>query len=160
MMGSGFVTLLLMLLFPAAVMAAPPAEEWAARYNGPASASDAASALALDADGNVYVTGYSTGSGTSTDYATIKFGPTGTQLWLARYNGPANAGDPARAIAVDANGNVYVTGESAGAGSSTDYATVKYGPTGTQLWVARYNGPGNGTDSASAIAVFKLIRMR
>ena len=44
---------------------------------------------------------------------------------------------------MDGAGNVYVTGRSAGSGTEQDYATIKYGPNGSQQWVARYNGPGN-----------------
>jgi len=128
-------------------------EEVVARYNGPGNSIDAASAIVVDANGNVYVTGYSAGFGTDADYATIKYDPNGNQLWVARYNGSGNSTDVATAIVVDANGNVYVTGYSAGSGTSTDYATIKYDPNGNQLWVARYNGPGNVADEAHALAV-------
>ena len=129
------------------------AEQWVARYNGPGNLDDSASAIALDASANVYVTGNSAGSGTSLDYATIKYDTSGAQQWVARYNGPGNFNDDARAIALDGLGNVYVTGASTGSDGIYDYATIKYDASGAEQWVARYNGPGNLIDFARAIAV-------
>jgi hypothetical protein len=128
---------------------------WEARYHGLGNRGNWASALTVDNDNNVYVTGSSSGVGTREDYATVKYdSQTGQLLWEARYNGPGNEVDSARAIAVDHAGNVYVTGFSTGIGTARDYATIKYdGQTGQMLWTARYNGPGNGDDSARAIAV-------
>jgi len=126
---------------------------WVARYNGPANGYDRAWALAVDNSGNVYVTGSSDGGGTYGDYATIKYGPNGNQLWVARYNGPANDYDQSSVLSVDNSGNVYVTGESWGGSTELDYATIKYGTNGNQLWVARYNGPANGYDRPSALSV-------
>jgi uncharacterized delta-60 repeat protein len=126
---------------------------WMARYNGPANSEDIAHGIALDASGNVYVTGESKGSNTNIDYATVKYSPSGSQLWVKRYNGPVSYQDSAYAIAVDVNGNVYVTGESKGNGSCTDYATIKYDFNGNQLWVKRYNGSANYYDTAYSIAI-------
>src|SRR5512133_3565456 len=74
------------------------------------------------------------------------------EAWVGRYNGPGNGQDYATAMAVDASGNVYVTGESSGSGTDLDYATIKYNSAGQRQWVARYNGPGNSVDTAQAIA--------
>lgn len=128
---------------------------WATRYNGPGNGNDVALALAVDAFGNPVVTGVSVGSGTGNDYATIKYdGDTGAQLWVVRYNGPANLEDQANAVGLDASGNVFVTGFSRSASSGDDYTTIKYdGATGTGLWTNRYNGPGNANDHAMALAV-------
>ncbi|MBK6772393.1 MAG: SBBP repeat-containing protein [Ignavibacteria bacterium] len=76
-----------------------------------------ATSLAVDGSGNVYVTGYSTGSGQRFDYATIKYNSSGVQQWVARYNGPGNSIDYANSLAVDGSGNVYVTGISDGSGT-------------------------------------------
>jgi uncharacterized delta-60 repeat protein len=125
-------------------------QQWLARYHN---TYDYATALAIDASGNVYVTGYSYGSGTYYDYATIKYNSKGQKRWVARYHGGVGD-DFSYALAVDSSGNVYVTGESVGSGTGGDYATIKYSPTGKRQWLARYDGQaGHATDVGVAIAV-------
>ncbi len=127
------------------------AMEWARRYSLVDSPWDDPTAMAVDIHGNVYVTGYSEGQGTRLDYATIKYSPEGEELWVRRYNGPANGDDGAMAIAIDGQDNVYVTGWSDGPGIRTDYVTIKYAADGRQLWVQRYHTPGNGNHYPRAI---------
>jgi hypothetical protein len=126
-------------------------QQWVRNYNA-GYGSDTPAALMLDAAGNIYVTGQSTGNGTNHDYATIKYDAAGTQQWVSRYDGPttvfANDYDRSAALAVDADGNVFVTGN-----SSDDFATVKYDAAGTEIWVRRYNGPAAGGDWATSIVV-------
>jgi hypothetical protein len=113
-------------------------EQWVARYNGPGNSDDAAFAIMVDVAGNIYVTGRSYSSSTGYDYATIKYNSAGIEQWIARYDGPENSDDIARAIAVGPAGNVYVTGYSGGSGTSSDYATIKYNSAGAEQWIARY----------------------
>lgn len=124
-----------------------------ARYDGPAHAEDEARDIKLDAHGNIYVTGSSAGVGTGMDYLTIKYNRHGEQIWTQRYDGPASGEDRARAMALDAEGNVYVTGASLGLDTGVDFATIKYDRDGHQLWVARYDGPDHLSDYAVGIAV-------
>ena len=128
-------------------------ERWVARYNGPGNSTDSALGVAVDGAGNVYVTGWSMGVGTNSDYATIKYDADGNQRWVARYNGPDNCSDAGLALALDATGYVYVAGWSIGKATDTDYVTIKYDPEGNELWTSRYNGPGNFEDNASALAL-------
>lgn len=126
-------------------------QQWVRTFHG-GFGSDAPVGIVADGAGNVYVTGQSTGNGTNADYATIKYDAAGNQLWVRRYDGPtttfARDYDRPSALALDAGGNVFVTGNSA-----DDFATVKYDAAGTELWVRRYDGPAAGGDWATAIAV-------
>ncbi|HRE09343.1 MAG TPA: SBBP repeat-containing protein [Ignavibacteria bacterium] len=115
---------------------------WQAVYNGPANDADNANAIAVDNAGNVYITGRSFGTGTETDFATIKYDAAGTQLWVQRYNGSNNSDDAGISVVIDAAGNVYAGGW-ASQGSSVDYTIVKYSSAGSQLWVRNYNNGSN-----------------
>jgi hypothetical protein len=118
---------------------------------------DRARAVAVDANGNVFVTGETTSQFLNPDYATVAYSSAGTPLWTNRYHGPVSGDNYARAIATDNNGNVFVTGYSAGSSFAPynhDYATIKYSGSGTPLWTNRYIGLNNGgTEHASAIAL-------
>lgn len=124
---------------------------WWSVYNG-GSGYDVAKAIARDNLGNIYVTGASMGSGTDYDFATIKYDDTGGTVWVRRYDGPGSGEDWATDIAVDTIGNAYVTGMTYN-GSNLDYVTIKYDPDGNELWTRAYNGPGNGDDTAWAMAL-------
>jgi len=125
---------------------------WTSRYNGPGDGPDQANAIAVDGSGNVFVTGSSTGPRGSDDYATIKYSGAGVPMWTNRYSGPGS-NDVATAIALDSSGNVFVTGYSLSSSNGYDYATIKYSGAGPPLWTNLYNGPGNGSDQATGVAV-------
>jgi uncharacterized delta-60 repeat protein len=124
---------------------------WERRYNGPGDDNDDVYGLAVDAAGNVLVTGTSDGEG-STDIVTLKYGPTGNVLWEARYD-PIEDDEFCFGIAVDATGNVFVAGASYNGPSSYDLTTLKYSSTGELLWDAWYDGTGEGFDFPAGVAV-------
>jgi hypothetical protein len=126
---------------------------WTNRYNGPADIGDDATAIALDSAGNVFVTGSSVSSIADVlGYATIKYSSAGVPVWTNRLK-LSTSNSSARAIAVDSNGNVFVTGSALSASTDYDYATVAYSAIGIPLWTNRFNGAANGADGANAIAV-------
>lgn len=128
-------------------------QEWAARYDGPMSYEDVVTSVTTDEEGNVYISGYCAGNGTSFDYATLKYNSLGIQQWVQRYNGSGNGNDYPKKVVVDGAGNVYVSGRSWSNNTDMDWVTIKYNSQGEQQWVQRYNGPGNGSDDVSSIAV-------
>src|SRR5262245_42611308 len=128
---------------------------WTNRFDGPGNGDDIARAIAIDRDGNVFVTGSSFASFAQSDYATIKCSAAGVPLWTNRYRGLGNGVYSAFGIAVDGNGNVFVTGgltAFSGPTPSDEFATVGYSATGMPLWTNNYNGPYNGTGSGAGRA--------
>ncbi len=128
-------------------------QQWVQRYSYEGNWSDQGNAVTVDDDGNVYVTSRSVSTTSSWDYATIKYNASGTQQWVARYNGMDNNDDEPADIALDSLGNIYVTGKSGIGSFRYQFATVKYLPDGTQDWVRTYLGPANLSAEANAIAV-------
>ncbi len=121
------------------------AEQWVRRENRGQFAM--ITAIALDPAGNVVV------SGPASDYLTVKYKPDGTKLWQANYNGPAGSNDWATGMTIDPLGNILVVGGSRGVNTDIDFAAVKYSPSGTQQWAARYNGAGGSNDNVQAMNV-------
>jgi uncharacterized delta-60 repeat protein len=110
-----------------------------------------AQVIATDGSGNVYVSGWDSRIATDLDFRTVKYSPDGNTLWVRYYNGSANREDLPFDIAVDVNGNAYVTGWSTDSATGLDYLTIKYSPLGELLWQKRYNGPANGRDEALSL---------
>lgn len=128
--------------------------QWESRHTSAGFNVDAAKAIALDDSNNVYVTGTSYVNTTSGfDIVTIKYNNAGVQQWMRTYSGAGNGIDEGRDIYVDANRNTYVCGYMTNGSGNFDYITIKYDPSGTQLWATAYNGTANGFDEAYALVV-------
>ena len=109
-------------------------------------------AIAAGPDSSVYAAGYAVDSLDNCDIAVAAVLSDGDEKWFYRYDGPGHSGDSARAIAVGSDGRVYVCGHSRGAGTDLDFATICLDPSdGSEMWVHRYDGPGNSYDVASSL---------
>jgi len=130
-------------------------EKWIRKYHGPVDSNyyDTGWGIAADHFGNVYVAAASRDSVALDDIATIKYDSLGNELWVARYGGPGDDYDWPFDITTDNSGNVYITGRSVGAGTGFDYVTIKYDSAGNEKWAQRYDGTGNSSDEAYAVAV-------
>ncbi|MCX6625990.1 MAG: SBBP repeat-containing protein [Acidobacteria bacterium] len=133
----------------------------------------ASHAIAVDTKGNSYVTGFTastgfpgstaTNRGKAQDVFVSKLDPAGKTVYTAFLSG-AKA-DFGTGIAVDGEGNVYITGYTASAdfplvnaaqkvygGGGYDAFVAKLNPAGTALVYSTYLG-GSDTDQAQAIAL-------
>jgi hypothetical protein len=134
---------------------------WTARLDDAVHSDDGAVAAALSSDGkHLYVTGSAcVAKGalfcSNMDYLTVSYdAASGAEEWRSGYGGAANGDDSPKRVASSNDGAVViVTGQSWG-GSGYDYATVAYNArTGAQQWVARYDGPGQGSDTAQGLKI-------
>lgn len=116
---------------------------------------DRAAAIALDSGGNIYVCGDTKGDlgGSLTnpdgDAYLAKYDASGTLLWADQFGVVHTWGgfDECHDIAVDANDNVYITGDYA----NHDYFAAKYDSQGNQSWFQRSNTASS--ENAYGIAV-------
>jgi hypothetical protein len=149
---------------------------WADRMGS--AGSDAGWAIASDNSGNIYTTGFFTGTvdfdpGAGTvnltsagleDIFICKTGPSGNLLWAKSIGGPD--GDRGFSLTVDAAGNVYATGAFVGTadfdpGAGTfnmtsgstygDMFIVKLSTTGGLVWAKQFGGTGGISGYAIAL---------
>lgn len=135
---------------------------WAAApYDG--GRNDIPTAVGFAPDGSIYVSGYrQNASGLLSDRSNYDLfvakyhGQTGAVIWSDFYNGPGNGDDRALALAVDAAGDLYVTGYETNAAGNKDFVTIKYngaGATAQRIWTRTFDGPAYGDDQAVAVKV-------
>src|SRR5690606_15668290 len=103
----------------------------------------------VDGAGNVYVTGYSGHSvaGDAEDFLTIKYSPTGEQLWTNRYNSPPGDGnDHPEGLEIDADGNVIVAGLYDDFSSKHTIIQKIDGASGDTIWAEEFTAVTAGQD--------------
>ena len=126
-----------------------------------ASATDLPASACIDSSNNLYVVGATDGNlfGTSagdTDAFVTKLSPDGATLWSKQFG--TSTTDFANDVAVDAQNNVYVVGETVGGlfgpisgverlqGAGSDAYIVEYDASGNQLWSKQF---GDGEISSA-----------
>lgn len=158
---------IILLLITSSLHAQSPAFEWAKSMGG--TSDDKGFSIAMDANGNVYSTGFFSGtadfdpgagttnltSNGSTDIFIQKLGAGGNLIWVKQIGGTNN--DYGHSIATDANGNIYTAGRFSGTvdfdlGTGTSKLTSngdfdifiqKLDAGGNLLWVKQMGGIGH-----------------
>ena len=100
---------------------------WLATYDGPPGWYDVAACAALGDAGEILVSGFSDGSGTSWDVATIGLDPAdGAQRWVVRYDGPAHQSDEGKDLVLAPDHRLYVAGYCYGDTTGMDQLLLAY----------------------------------
>ena len=98
-----------------------------------------AAGIAVDANGNSYLTGYSEGTNigvnTTVDAYIVKYDSSGNQVWLKHYE-PTEITRTSD-ITVDSNGNSYVTGYTNNSGNNNKLV-IKHDSSGNLQWMNQY----------------------
>ncbi|MBK8362400.1 MAG: T9SS type A sorting domain-containing protein [Bacteroidetes bacterium] len=126
-------------------------------FNGIKNDDDEFYDLALSPNGRIYAIGYTKVSGQKSNFLLVKYDPTTCDtLWTRTYDYIGQS-DKAEFLAVDAAGNIYVSGRSDSSPldsvDNNDIVTIKYDSNGNQQWIQRYNGSGNMRDEPSKILI-------
>ncbi len=126
-------------------------ELWTRQFG--TSASDYGYSVVTDGGGNVYISGYTSGtlpgqsSAGSFDAFVRKYDATGSELWTRQFGTVTE--DRGQSIAVDTSGNVYLSGYTGGTlpGQSSsggrDAYVRKYDTSGTELWTRQFGTSAN-----------------
>ena len=133
---------------------------------------DSGTSVAVDGGGNVYLTGYFDVSASGVDFGggpllsagardvfLVKYSAAGAHVWSKRFGSTGQ--DSGSSVAVDASGNVFVTGTFNGSinlgGASltsaggVDIFVAKFSATGAHLWSKGFGG--TSTDAVRGMAV-------
>lgn len=120
-------------------------------------------AIGLDPWDRLVVAGAAQTSPINQDFFVARISTTNVPIWSKTFDGPASAADAAGWLAIDAWGNSYIGGTVQTASSGKDYALLKLGPTGANLWpnsgdvfyngAALFDGGGNLDNTPAGLGV-------
>ncbi len=135
------------------------AQNWVKQFGS--SNPDEIKAIAVDASGNIFVAGQMDMSLTITnsdpgDAFVAKYSASGARTWLSQFG--SGADDVASGIAVDANGNAYVSGQTDGSlpdntgAGSTDAFLTKFDANGARQWIKQIGTASTDVSFAATVA--------
>ena len=135
--------------------------EWVREYTGDFEMQDARS-IVIDDSGNAYVGITSFDTISDYGFTIIKYNSSGDVLWISKYeDDDPESNDHLRDIAVDKDGNVYITGSSEFLQLEPFlfyqfFVTIKYNSKGEQQWLVTYRNESTNIGNPNHIAVDSL----
>ncbi len=129
--------------------------QWVTTFDHPEGYSEIPLAAAIDVDDRLVVAGvvYSDRNRTIGRALTMAFDAAGEVMWFDTFHSPQAEWDDLRFLQLDATGNAYVSGTTYMPDNNDDITTIKYSSQGERLWVTRFNGQENVTDTCRGAAL-------
>lgn len=124
---------------------------WTTRHNGPSNDADDPTALSIDPQDNLIITGFFWYD--LDDHLTIKLNAQGQLLWERTYSSGLYYNERPNAVACDQAGNIFIAGSAWNIAENEDFYTYKYTLDGWRVWDIRYDAPGVSGDAAFGIAL-------
>jgi uncharacterized delta-60 repeat protein len=126
---------------------------WTITIDGGAGEDDLGSGIAIDQDGNFYMSGQLSPTIYGSDIWISAYDSTATELWTRTVNGPAADNDYGHDIAADSAGNAYVVGTISVSDFNNDMWTRKYDSFTSEEWTQTFGDISLGSDQGNGIAV-------
>lgn len=126
---------------------------WDKKFDGGYNLDDFANGIAVNSNGDIIITGYTTQPGHGKNICTLKYYSNGNLAWYQTYDDTSNGDDEANAITLDASDNIYITGYITNQYGNTDYCTIKYDDGGNMIWEIETDGDNHLNDQATNIAL-------
>lgn len=123
---------------------------WTRTYNGVANGSDLGRGIAVDAEDNIAVNGYTTRTDLSQglNTLTLLYAPNGDLVDSAEFNNSSDSDDVGHGVGFDDDGNVYVGGYETRTdlGESYNMRVIKYDDNLDTVWSSSFNNANDGQD--------------
>jgi uncharacterized delta-60 repeat protein len=126
---------------------------WSRSVNGSSPGVDGGNDVAVDSSGNFVFVGYVRVGDNDNDIWIQKTDTDGTELWTQTVAGDDMIDDRATGVAIDGDGNIYVSGFLSNVGFNKDVWVGKYDPDGNELWTTVFDSPLSGTEEAYDVAL-------
>jgi cysteine-rich repeat protein len=136
-----------------AKLGADGSTQWQQTIDGPAGQNDGGRGVAVDASGNVWLTGFARVGPGDDDIWVGEYDTSGNQIFAETIAGPSDLEDHGQDVDVDADGNAFVTGYVSDVDFVGDIWLRKYAPDGSEAWTILYDSASHGIDQGYGVAV-------